>query len=156
MKTRLLMACVLALGAASACLAQGKKEEKAPAAPAADKAKADEKGAAKADEKAEPAKGDEKAAPAKEGEVDKKDAPETIKLDKTAKMAPVTFQHHKHIDRQKGCADCHEGEKPLFARERSKDGYKMKDMYAGGTCGKCHEGKKAFAAKTGCAKCHKK
>lgn len=92
----------------------------------------------------------------------KKDAggnkpPETILFDKTGKMAPVKFPHALH-GKKNGCPACHEGKEPLFAMKRSDKGLKMADIYAGKACGACHDGKKdkAFAAKTGCMKCHKK
>jgi len=112
--------------------------------------KADDKAQVVASEKSEKPVATEAAAK------DAKDVPETIKFEQTAKMAPVTFPHKKHIEKLGGCKDCHEGEKPLFKKEKSKEGLKMKDMYTGSACGKCHDGKKAYAAKTGCMKCHKK
>ena len=86
------------------------------------------------------------------------DMPADIVMDKTAKMAPVKFSHKAHLDPEKklACKDCHEGDKPLFAQKRGETGLKMADMYKGETCGSCHDGKKAFAAKAGCMKCHKK
>lgn len=86
---------------------------------------------------------------------DEKAGPEKMVLDKTGKMAPVTFPHRKHQEKA-ACKDCHEGEKPLFAQKRNEKGYLMKDMYAGGACGKCHDGKKSFKAQGACMKCHKK
>ena len=86
--------------------------------------------------------------------------PETILFDKTGKMAPVKFPHAVHGQKyvKNGCPACHEGKEPLFAKKRSDKGMKMKDMYEGQACGACHNGKKdqAFAAKSGCTKCHKK
>ncbi|MBI4667735.1 MAG: hypothetical protein HY747_00900 [Elusimicrobia bacterium] len=77
-------------------------------------------------------------------------------LDKTGKLAPVKFAHTAH-GKKNTCKDCHEGEKPLFLQKRNEAGMKMADMYAGKTCGSCHNGKnKVFAAKSACAKCHKK
>lgn len=129
----------------------------------ADEEKAkDEKPAAAAEEKAEKKETAEKGEKAEAKATDEKEAPEFIKLDKTGKMAPVNFPHKKHAEALGGCKDCHEGEKPLFNQKRSGEGLKMKDMYAGETCGKCHDGKMkvkdkaVFAAKTGCMKCHKK
>lgn len=120
----------------------------------AEEAKAEAKPAA-ADEAA---KAVDKAAPA---EGAKKEAPEFILLDKTAKMAPVKFPHKLHAEKNGGCKACHEGEKPLFAKEKSKEGFKMADMKAGKACGACHDGKdhgenkKVFASMM-CMKCHKK
>ncbi|MBI5201617.1 MAG: hypothetical protein HY925_08545 [Elusimicrobia bacterium] len=136
MRTTIAALCsVLAAGAIAVSVARAddKKKEEKPAAAA----------------EAAPV---EKAVPA-EGEVK---APETLKFEKTGKMAPVAFPHKKHIDKLGGCKDCHEGEKPLFEQKRGEKGLTMKDMYAGAACGKCHDGKKTFAAKTGCMKCHKK
>lgn len=81
--------------------------------------------------------------------------PETIPLNKTAKLAPVKFAHAKHAEKL-GCKACHEGEPALFEQKAAGAGMKMADMYAGKACGACHDGKKAFAAKGGCMKCHKK
>lgn len=81
--------------------------------------------------------------------------PETIVLDKTNKMAPVKFDHAAH-QKKFECKECHGGDTPLFAQKKSDTGMKMADMYAGKACGACHNGKKAFAAKAGCMKCHKK
>lgn len=123
-------------------------------APAGDKAK-DEGKAAAAEAKADAKDAKTEAPAAKEGE-----APETILFDKTAKMAPVKFPHKAHAEKIGDCKACHEGEKPLFAQKKSEEGMKMADMYAGKGCGTCHDGKKekgkAFAAKGGCMKCHKK
>lgn len=109
------------------------------------KAKDDGKAAAAA-----PAKADAKD----QGKVDEK-TPETIAFEKTAKMAAVKFPHHAH-QKKFDCKECHEGDKPLFAKEHKGEGLKMADLYAGKACGACHDGKKAFAAKSGCMKCHKK
>ncbi|MBI4346699.1 MAG: hypothetical protein HY553_07570 [Elusimicrobia bacterium] len=120
---------------------------------ASDEKKAEEKPAAadKADKADKKEAADAKEAPA----ADEKSGPEKMVLDKTGKMAPVTFPHRKHQEKA-ACKDCHEGEKPLFEQKRNEKGYLMKEMYAGGTCGKCHDGKKAFKAQGGCMKCHKK
>ena len=118
----------------------------------------------KAKAEAKPAAADEatkavdKAAPA-EGAKD--EAPEFIVLDKTGKLAPVKFPHKVHADKLKGCKDCHEGETPLFAKEKGKDGMKMADMRAGKACGACHDGKDHFEVKkvftvSMCMKCNKK
>lgn len=109
-------------------------------------------GSAKAEDKKEPAKAEAKA--------DAKEAPEFIVYDK-AKNGAVKFPHKAHADMLGKCDDCHGGETPLFAKEKS-EGMKMKDMYEGKGCGSCHDGKKKqgdkviFAAKGGCMKCHKK
>jgi c(7)-type cytochrome triheme protein len=91
--------------------------------------------------------------------------PESVVLDKTAKMAPVTFAHADHAKKFE-CKECHGGDKPLFPQKKAEAGMKMADMYAGKQCGACHDGKKTvdgkpdgkaiFAAKAGCMKCHKK
>lgn len=92
---------------------------------------------------------------------DASEAPEFLLFDKTAKMAPVKFPHKLHGEKvEGGCATCHEGKEPIFAQKKSAEGRKMADIYAGKACGACHDGKnankKAFAAKSGCMKCHKK
>lgn len=87
-------------------------------------------------------------------------APESIKLDKVGKLAPVIFPHAKHGE-MFPCKDCHEGQPPLFAQRHSETGMKMADMKAGKGCGSCHDGKKLFDkdkkifAATNCMKCHK-
>lgn len=103
---------------------------------------------------ADDAKKEAKEEPKAEGT--KIEQPEVLEFTKTNKMAPVKFMHKVHSDKLKGCKDCHEGEKPLFKQKRREEVYKMADMYKGESCGACHDGKKAFAAKTGCMKCHKK
>ncbi|MCM2304559.1 MAG: hypothetical protein NDJ72_07635 [Elusimicrobia bacterium] len=110
---------------------------------------------------AQPARAeDKKEAPKAEAKADAKEAPEFIDYDK-AKNGNVKFPHKAHADMLGKCDDCHGGDKPLFAKQKT-EGMKMKDMYEGKGCGACHDGKKKqgdkviFAAKGGCMKCHKK
>lgn len=148
--TALALAAGLGGALALVCSAEEAEAEKAPAkVEAAGEVKAEPKGTGKDDPAAAP-----KAEPG--------EAPETIVFKQTAKMAPVKFAHKAHADRLKSCAECHEGEKPLFQKKVTGEALKMADMYKGGTCGACHDGKKevdgkkVFAAKAGCMKCHKK
>ena len=108
-----------------------------------------------------PAKKDKAPAAAPAAPEGEAQAPETIKMDKVGKLQPVVFLHAEH-GKLNTCKDCHEGEKPLFAKKRSSEGMKMSDMKSGKGCGSCHDGKKTFGkdkkkifASTMCMKCHK-
>jgi c(7)-type cytochrome triheme protein len=132
----------LGLGAAMAAVSPAEEPRPAPAKAGAKAEKADggaEKGIAAAE------------------------ASEFLEFAKTGAMAHVKFPHKAHAEKLKGCAACHEGKAPLFAREfDGAKGLKMADIYKGGACGACHDGKKevdgkkVFAAKMACMKCHKK
>ncbi len=101
-----------------------------------------------------------KAAAPAAAAADDKNGPDVIVLDKTAKMPAVKFPHAVH-QKKFTCKECHEGDKPLFAKKHDA-GLKMADMYKGEACGACHDGKKmvdgkaVFKAQTSCMKCHKK
>lgn len=76
-----------------------------------------------------------------------------------AKNGNVTFDHKKHVEREKGnCAECHpkvfpQSKAPLnFKAAIHKTAEKAKS-----SCATCHvEGGTAFASKGNCAKCHTK
>ncbi len=77
----------------------------------------------------------------------------------TSKMGNVTFQHAKHIEREKAnCKTCHE---QLFPQSDAPLNYKAnmhKTAEASKTaCAACHvAGGKSFETKGNCAKCHVK
>jgi c(7)-type cytochrome triheme protein len=83
--------------------------------------------------------------------------PETIVFE--AKQGNVTFNHAKHIEREKkDCKVCHP---KLFPQAKAPLNYKAAVHQAAEkaktSCGACHAtGGTAFAAKGNCAKCHVK
>lgn len=68
-------------------------------------------------------------------------------------LGKVVFSGKAHADAGLKCMDCHP---KIFPMKFEAGTFKMADIYAGKDCGACHDGTKAFAAKTACAKCHKK
>ncbi|MEJ2525412.1 MAG: cytochrome c3 family protein [Desulfuromonadales bacterium] len=53
------------------------------------------------------------------------------------------------------CKDCHNAE--VFPkRKQGTVKITMEEIYAGRLCGVCHNGKRAFDAKSNCARCHVK
>ncbi len=88
---------------------------------------------------------------------EEKKPPETIVFE--AKMGNVTFNHAKHIEREKGkCETCHD---KLFPQSRAPLNFK-KAMHkpaeaAKESCAACHvAGGKAFESKGNCKTCHVK
>ncbi len=85
------------------------------------------------------------------------DPPEKLVFD--AKTGNITYQHAKHLSREKGdCKVCHEG---LFQQAKAPLNYKagMHKIAEAKkiSCGNCHvAGGKAFESKGNCAKCHVK
>ncbi|MDE2291803.1 MAG: hypothetical protein KGL53_06950 [Elusimicrobia bacterium] len=118
--------------------------------------------AAAARAEGEAAEKGEKVEAKTEAKADAAKMPEFLEFTKTKKMAPVKFPHALHAKMLKGCAACHEGEKPLFEKKFDDKGILMKDIYKGEYCGACHngkkevDGKKVFKAMTSCVKCHPK
>lgn len=77
-----------------------------------------------------------------------------------SKMGTVTYDHAKHLAREKGdCKVCHP---KLFPQSKASIDFKAGPMHqpaekAKTSCGACHvEGGSAFAVKGNCAKCHVK
>lgn len=77
-----------------------------------------------------------------------------------SKMGNVTYDHAKHLAREKGdCKVCHP---KLFTQSKAPINFKAGPMHqpaekAKTACAACHvEGGSAFAVKGNCAKCHVK
>ena len=81
-------------------------------------------------------------------------AGKTLEFTKSS-MGTVTFSGQIHKDASVTCKECHN--KEMFPKmKQGTVEIKMNKIYAGELCGVCHNGKRAFDAKSNCARCHKK
>ena len=81
-------------------------------------------------------------------------AKKTLTFDKSP-MGSVEFSGKVHKDAGIKCKECHN--KEMFPKmKQGTVEITMKEIYAGGLCGKCHNGTRAFAAKKSCKRCHVK
>ncbi len=65
----------------------------------------------------------------------------------------VVYSHEFHVMKAGlKCTGCHY---TIFKMGTLQKLATMADMENGKSCGACHNGQKAFAVKTGCAKCHR-
>ncbi len=70
-------------------------------------------------------------------------------------MGVVTFDGTIHKEAGAKCKECHNSE--MFPKmKQGTVRITMDDIYAGKLCGVCHNGKRAFDAKSNCARCHVK
>jgi c(7)-type cytochrome triheme protein len=81
-------------------------------------------------------------------------AGKTIKFNDSP-MGVVIFDGEVHKEAGNACKDCHNAE--VFPkRKQGTVKITMEEIYAGRLCGVCHNGKRAFDAKSNCARCHVK
>ncbi len=81
-------------------------------------------------------------------------AKKTLEFNKSS-MGTVTFDGTVHKEAGVKCKECHNSE--MFPKmKQGTVAITMDEIYAGKLCGVCHNGKRAFDAKSNCARCHVK